>query len=184
MKRLRVGKLDRPGINDELEYEKDEKSQDQGRSNVCYMPTVLLLSCLLITTLYLLRHDNKKLTSAENYIRQLKQNINDLEEEISSSQLRNKFADSSESSTSAAPISSCPNDLSTSKKQLSTWISKTDDIERQIQEMDHKATGLQDQINSLRTRKEQLTTQINIANQDKRILAKRLGIKMAGDRGA
>lgn len=85
----------------------------QGRSSTgppCYLPTVLLLSCLLLTTLYLMRHDNKQvreharfavaglhwddaefdrlamlpvqLAAAEGYIRQMKQHVNDLEEEV------------------------------------------------------------------------------------------------------
>lgn len=84
----------------------------QGRSSSgppCYLPTVLLLSCLLLTTLYLMRHDNKQvgvharcrrselcrrltlmllppsllqLAAAEGYIRQMKQHISDLEEEV------------------------------------------------------------------------------------------------------
>lgn len=50
--------------------------------------------------------------------------------QVSSSQLRTKFAGGSES---GAGMASCPNDLATIKKQLVTWQAKTEELNQQIE---------------------------------------------------
>ncbi len=134
---------------------KDDRDDQTTGERWSSLPMVLLLSVLLLSTLYLLRYDNSQLAVAEQAIRSLRTHVVEL-----SKLTHGGVAEQRQSHDCGAEVEAMRRKM-----------------EEQRQRADAAEANLRKSSAEIEACKQELTTQA----KEKRVLAKRLGIKLAGE---
>ncbi|GAX79163.1 hypothetical protein CEUSTIGMA_g6603.t1 [Chlamydomonas eustigma] len=145
-----VDKSNNARLQDIARPDKPIEDFSEPASSRVHMPSVLLLSFLLLSTLFLLRYDNSQLSLAEHAIRDLKKTTNDM---------KNRMLDLNNEEIHAIAEDVLRNEAETLRK---------------------KAEGLQKQILDMEKELAAARADVAVQSRERRILARRLGMKTAG----